>query len=149
MKEQRSPLCCKERLESGEKVWYLSSVLRDLVKIDHLQNVGESMPAAGIAQAKEVWSYVVQMIHTIHYTCAEGLLVRQGRECQMSVNQGGFCCHAKEMGHYSAYDREVLKPEAALIKSSVWVQVCISEPFKLWEGWLLRRSGMSAGRETS
>lgn len=51
------------------------------------------------------------------------------------TNQGGLCHHAKELGHYSVYDKEVLKPESAFIKLCVcvclvcmctsWVCVCL------------------------
>lgn len=67
---------------------------------------------------------------------------------EKETNQGGLCRHAKELGHYSVYDREVLKPESAFIKLCVCVCVCVwcvcvqacvcvcvsQKPLKLWNG---------------
>lgn len=58
----------KERLKSGENVWCLSFVLKDIVKIYQLQNVGESVQVARTTQAKDV----VQMTLRVQNTCAEG-----------------------------------------------------------------------------
>lgn len=44
---------------------------------------------------------------------------------EKETNQGGLCRHAKELGHYSVYDREVLKPESAFIKLCLCVCVCV------------------------
>lgn len=89
------------------------------------------------------------MVHIVHNTCAEELLVRKTGKSQRS-NQGGFWPHTKELGHYSAYDRELLKPKTTLIKSSVCVCMCVfQKPFKHWEWWLSRCSGMFADRVTS
>lgn len=74
---------------------------------------------------------------------------KETRKNQRS-NQGGFWPRTKELGRYSAYDRELLKPKTALIKSSVCVCMCVfQKPIKHMEWWLSRRSGMFADRETS
>ena len=49
--------------------------------------------------------------------------MQRGDTGEKETNQGGLCHHAKELGHYSVYDREVLKPESAFVKLCVCVCV--------------------------
>lgn len=60
--------------------------------------------------------------HCSEYMCLH-IGEKETKKSQGS-NQGGFCHHAKELGHYSEYNREVLKPETALIKYEC-VCVCV------------------------
>lgn len=57
---------------------------------------------------------------------------KETRKNQRS-NQGGFWPHTKELGCYSACDRELLKPKTTLIKSSVCV--CMHVFQKLINTW--------------
>lgn len=50
--------------------------------------------------------------------------MRKRQERESGIKSRGFCHHAKELGHYSVYDRKALKSETALIKS-VCVCVCL------------------------
>lgn len=55
--------------------------------------------------------------------------MRKRQERESGIKSRGFCHHAKELGHYSVYDRKALKSETALIKS-VCVCVYVSENFQ-------------------